>query len=249
MPDLRRLPRLYVDAPLQAGAAVEPSDDQTHYLASVMRLAAGTQVRLFNGRDGEWLATITEINRKRSRVEAAEKLRDQEPLPDIHYLFAPLKHARVDYMAQKATELGAARLIPVLTMHTIARRVNTDRLRANAIEAAEQCNLLAVPEVDEPIELDRLLESWSPERRLIYCDESSSARNPLPALEALAAESPLPPLAVLIGPEGGFSSGEQEMLRSHPAVLPISLGPRIMRADTAAIAALTVVQATCGDWR
>ncbi|WP_342643031.1 16S rRNA (uracil(1498)-N(3))-methyltransferase [Rhodoligotrophos ferricapiens] len=247
--DLRRLPRLYVGASLHPGASIEPSPDQVHYLASVMRLAVGDGVRLFNGRDGEWRAAIIEIGRKRARLETRDQLRAQTDLPNIHYLFAPLKHARIDYVAQKATELGAARLVPVLTAHTIARRVNLERLRANAIEAAEQCNLLSVPEIDAPVELDSLLDHWEGSRRLIYCDESAPSANPLPQLRDLAEKNRDTPLAVLVGPEGGFSPAEQQRLRALPGVIPISLGPRVMRADTAAIAALTLVQATCGDWQ
>ncbi|WP_275406465.1 16S rRNA (uracil(1498)-N(3))-methyltransferase [Rhodoligotrophos defluvii] len=248
--DLRRSPRLYVDAPLAAGAMVELLADQVHYLASVLRLGSGDSVRLFNGRDGEWLSAVAELSRKRGKLEARRQLRRQEGLPDIHYLFAPLKHARLDYMAQKATELGAARLAPVLTAHTVARRVNLDRLRANAVEAAEQCNLLAVPEVVEPQDLSDVLDTWDSSRRLIYCDEAAPLGNSLAALQGLAGPGgPVPPLAVLVGPEGGFSAQEQQRLRAHPDVTAISLGPRVMRADTAAIAALTLVQAACGDWR
>jgi len=249
--DLRRLPRLYLDAPLSAGHEVSPSPDQVHYLFNVMRLKEGDQVRLFNGRDGEWLAQVAEISRKRATLEPVEALRPQTQLPDVHYLFAPLKHARVDYMAQKATELGAARLIPVLTDHTVARRVNVERLQANAVEAAEQCNLLAVPEVTEPEELDRLLDTWDDSRTIVYCDEQAALANPVAALARIApAPGAAPrPLAVLVGPEGGFSDKEQQRLRAHPSVLAIALGPRIMRADTAAIAALALVQAVCGDWQ
>jgi 16S rRNA (uracil1498-N3)-methyltransferase len=249
--DLRRLPRLYLDAPLSAGREVVPNADQAHYLSSVMRLAEGDRVRLFNGRDGEWLAEVVALNRKRGQLLPVECLKPQTALPDLHYLFAPLKHARIDYMAQKATELGAGLLIPVLTDHTVARRVNVERLQANAVEAAEQCNLLAVPEVTEPVELDRLLDGWDEGRTIVFCDEQAPLANPLEALAALApaAGEAARPLAVLVGPEGGFSKREQEMLRAHASVLPISLGPRIMRADTAAIAVLTLVQAACGDWR
>lgn len=249
--DLRRLPRLYLNAPLALEAQIEPSPEQVHYLGTVMRLKDGDQLRLFNGSDGEWLAEIVTMNRKRAVVEPVECLRPQSSLPDVHYLFAPLKHARVDYMAQKATELGAARLIPVLTDHTIVRRVNVERMQANAVEAAEQCNLLAVPQVTEPEELDHLLDTWDERRILIYCDEQAPLANPLAALSAIApaGDATMPPIAVLIGPEGGFSAKEQQRLRQHPSVLAIALGPRIMRADTAAIAALTLVQAACGDWR
>ncbi len=174
-----------------------------------------------------------------------ERLAEPTPPPDIDYVFAPLKHARLDYMAQKATEMGARRLRPVFTDHTVPKRVNTERLRANAIEAAEQCNLVFVPEVLEPVRLDRLLGDWPAERRIIHCDESAEVANPVEALKGI----PEGPLAVLVGPEGGFSDRERKLLHALPFVHRISLGPRIMRADTAAVAALAVVQAVLGDWK
>ena len=224
---------------------VEIDGDQAHYLITVMRVPLRGHVRLFNGRDGEWLAEIVEIPRRRVILRAVELLRRQTSQSDIHYLFAPLKHARVDYLAQKATELGAVRLRPILTERTVARRVNVERLRANAIEAAEQCNLLAIPSVDEPIELIALLDCWPPDRTIIFCDEAGVAAGSLMnSLSSLRSG----PLAVLVGPEGGFSPAEREQLCTSKAVLPVSLGPRIMRADTAAIAALTLVQATLEKW-
>ncbi len=174
-----------------------------------------------------------------------ERLAEPTPPPDIDYVFAPLKHARLDYMAQKATEMGARRLRPVFTDHTVPKRVNMERLRANAIEAAEQCNLVFVPEVLEPVRLDHLLGDWPAERRIIHCDESADVANPVEALKGI----PEGPLAVLVGPEGGFSDRERKLLHSLPFVYRISLGPRIMRADTAAVAALAVVQAVLGDWK
>ena len=243
MTTIARIPRLYVEAPLDAGATVRPERGQCHYLHHVMRLRAGDRVRLFNGRNGEWLCIVTSAG-KRCELTCEEKLADPAPPPDIDYVFAPLKHARLDYMAQKATEMGARRLRPVFTDHTVPKRVNTERLRANAIEAAEQCNLVHVPEVLEPVRLDRLLEDWPEERRIIHCDESAEVANPVEALRELQQG----PLAVLIGPEGGFSDREKRLLRGLPFVHPISLGPRIMRADTAAVAALAIVQAVLGDW-
>ena len=241
---LARVPRLHVEAPLAEGAEVTLERPHCHYLVTVMRLKAGDAVRLFNGRDGEWLCRLTDDGRKRCAAVCSEKLKDPAPPPDIDYVFAPLKAARLDYMAQKATEMGARRLRPVFTDHTVPNRVNLERLKANAIEAAEQCNLVFVPEVLQPQPLMALLETWDPARRIIYCDEAAPVANPVEALKAV----PRGPLAVLIGPEGGFSERERKLLRSLDFVHPISLGPRIMRADTAAVAALAVVQATLGDW-
>ena len=244
MTTLARIPRLHAEARLKAGATVHPDRGQCHYLCHVMRLKEGDRARLFNGRDGEWLCTVTRTG-KNCELTCAEKLADPVPPPDIDYVFAPLKHARLDYMAQKATEMGARRLRPVFTDHTVPKRVNTERLRANAVEAAEQCNLVFVPEVLEPVRLDRLLEDWPQERTIIHCDESAEVANPVEALR----EVPEGPLAVLIGPEGGFSDRERKLLRGLPFVRRISLGPRIMRADTAAVAALAIVQAVLGDWK
>ncbi len=241
---LARVPRLYVEAPLAAGETVALERPQCHYLLNVMRLKAGEAVRLFNGRDGEWLCRIANDSRKRCAAVCEERLKEPAPPPDIDYVFAPLKAARLDYMAQKATEMGVRRLRPVFTDHTVPNRVNLERLKANAIEAAEQCNLVFVPEVLEPQPLMALLEQWDPGRRIVYCDEAAPVANPLEALKAV----PEGPLAVLIGPEGGFSERERTLLRALDFVHPISLGPRIMRADTAAVAALAVVQATLGDW-
>ncbi len=206
--------------------------------------ASGDPVSLFNANDGEWLAYISTVTKKSVEVRIERNTSSVKAPPDIDYLFAPLKHARLDYMVQKATELGARRLRPVITQRTIAERVNLDRMKANAIEAAEQCNLVFVPEVLEPITLAKALASWEPTRRLIYCDETASVTNPIEALKSLT-----PPAAVLVGPEGGFTIEERQHLKSLPFVTAISLGPRIMRADTVAIAALALVQAAIGDWK
>ncbi len=242
---LARVPRLHVRAPLSAETEVALERPQCHYLVTVMRLKTGDAVRLFNGRDGEWLCRLLGDSRKRCSAICTEKLKDPAPPPDIDYVFAPLKAARLDYMAQKATEMGVRRLRPVFTDHTVPSRVNRERLEANVIEAAEQCNLVFVPEVMAPQPLGALLEQWDPARHIIYCDEAAPVANPLQALKAV----PAGPLAVLVGPEGGFSERERRRLRALECVHPISLGPRIMRADTAAVAALAVVQATLGDWR
>ncbi|MDQ0316540.1 16S rRNA (uracil(1498)-N(3))-methyltransferase [Amorphus orientalis] len=241
-------PRLHVDAPLAEGGSVALDAGRTNYLRNVLRLAEGAEVLLFNGSDGEWRARIAKVAKKASELTCVERTREQEKLPDLVYLFAPLKHARLDYMVQKAVEMGAGRLAPVFTQHTQATRINLERMRANVVEAAEQCGVIAVPEVCEPAKLERVIDGWSadePGRRLIVCDESAPVGSPIETLLALTPG----PLGLLIGPEGGFSREEREMLLGHEAVVPVSLGPRILRADTAAVAALAVVQAACGDWR
>lgn len=236
-------PRLYVETSLLNGAEFALEKEQGHYLVHVLRLVSGDAVALFNAHDGEWLAYITTVTKKSVEVRIERNTAAMQAPPDIDYLFAPLKHARLDYLVQKATELGARRLRPVITQRTIAERVNLERMKANAIEAAEQCNLVFVPEIMEPVSLAKALASWDPTRRLIYCDETASVANPVEALKNLKA-----PAAVLVGPEGGFTNEERAHLTSLPFVTAISLGPRIMRADTVAIAALAVVQATLGDW-
>ena len=235
--------RLFVDQELSAGAEVALSAEQSHYLGTVLRIAAGDTVHIFNGRDGEYLAHVAQVL-KRSIVLRCEILRsDAKPPPDIDYLFAPLKHTRLDYLVQKATELGARRLRPVITSRTIAERVNLDRMRANVVEAAEQCNLVYVPEVLEPQSLNQVIRQWADGRALIYCDEVAQQADPVIALQALAL-----PAAILVGPEGGFTIEERTMLKALPYVTALSLGPRIMRADTAAVAILALTQAVLGDW-
>ena len=241
---LKRTPRVYVEAPLAAGQEVPLDKAQGHYLGNVMRLRAGDQVRLFNGHDGEWLCTISEVSKRGGNLLAETQTRQQSSVPDIHLLFAPLKHARLDYMVQKATELGAALLQPVLTEFTNVTRIKQERMQANAVEAAEQCNLLAVPQTLPPERLTKVLEGWDPNRRLIFCDEAAEVASPLSVLQDL----PDGPTALLIGPEGGFSPAERDLLLSQPYVTAISLGPRVMRADTAATAALALLQAVHGDW-
>ncbi len=240
-----RSPRLFLDADLADGATVPLAREQANYLLKVLRLGSGDTVLVFNGRDGEWLAGI-EVSGKRSASLILERqTRAQAGGPDLHYLFAPLKRSRLDYMVQKATEMGVARLQPVLTRHTVAERVNGERMRANVIEAAEQCGILRVPAVAAPERLDKVLASWNASRRLIFCDEGAPIADPIAALRELAPG----PLAVLIGPEGGFASEERDALIALPFVTRIAMGPRIMRADTAAVAALTLVNAVLGDWR
>lgn len=239
-----KLPRLFVDAPLRAGAEIALAPAQAHYLINVLRCKSSESVLVFNGKDGEWRARL-EVSRKTAALCIEQLIRPQQAGPDLHYLFAPLKRARLDYMAQKATELGVSRLIPVLTRRTVPERVNRERLLANAVEAAEQCGILHVPEVSAPQKLGDVLTDWDMKRALIYADEQAPQASPLAALAPLTPG----PLAVLIGPEGGFEQEEREQLRRLPFVLPISLGPRVMRADTAAVAALSLINATLGDWR
>jgi 16S rRNA (uracil1498-N3)-methyltransferase len=245
MPDYDfRSPRLFVEAPLRQGAEVPLNAAQSHYLGTVLRLKSGGRVLVFNGRDGEWEGSLVAAKRA-SLVRVTGRTRGQSAAADLHYLFAPLKAARLDYMVQKAVEMGVSRLCPVLTRHSQVARVNSERMRANAIEAAEQCGVLSVPEVNEPIALARLLPEWDATRRLVFCDESAETSDPIAALSGL----PRSPLAVLIGPEGGFAEEERESLLKLPNVVRLALGPRILRADTAAVAALTLVQAVLGDWR
>jgi 16S rRNA (uracil1498-N3)-methyltransferase len=246
LPDMPSKPqRLFVKPQLIAKAEIALEPPQAHYLINVLRCKTGDEVLLFNGRDGEWRGVLSAATKKRATVVVEERTRPQSEGPDLHYLFAPLKRARVDYMAQKATELGASLLQPVLTRRTMAERVNTSRLLANAVEAAEQCGILRVPDVREPEKLPRLLERWDEARLLVYADEAASVSSPLAALGKERGR----PLAVLIGPEGGFEAEERALLLGQPYVLPISLGPRVMRADTAAVAALALVNAVLGDWR
>ena len=245
MPDSAPRHRLHVTAGLGPGLTVDLDKAQAHYLGNVLRLPAGAEVGLFNGRDGEWRGRIASLAKARGSVTLEDQLRPQVPEPDLWLCFAPIKRARIDLVAEKASELGASVLQPIFTRRTIVTRVNGERLRANALEAAEQCERLTVPEVREPVALDRLLAAWPADRRLLLCDESGTAR---PAADALAQPTP-GPWAVMIGPEGGFAPGTFAALRRLPGLLAVSLGPRLLRADTAAIAALTLWQAWLGDWR
>ena len=240
--------RLFVRASLAEGAEIALDAKQANYLVNVLRLSSGDSVLVFNGADGEWRTTLAPSGRKTWHLTATEQTRPQPPAPDLHYLFAPLKHARLDYMVEKAVEMGAGRLRPVLTRHTQVTRINRDRMEANAIEAAEQCGILSIPAIDEPAGLADVLSRWpaeEPGRRLVFCDEGEEGGDPVATLSALAPS----PLAVLIGPEGGFAEDERATLRAAPFVTAISLGPRVLRADTAAVAALAIVQAAVGDWR
>ncbi len=243
--------RLYVRAPLAEGAAVELAADQAHYLRNVLRLAPGEAIALFNGRDGEWAARIEAIAKNRATLTVERRTREQRPEPDLWLAFAPIKRARIDFTAQKATELGVSLLWPVLTRHTMVDRVNTDRLAANAVEAAEQSERLTVPEVREPVALEQLIDAWPGDRPLVLCDESGAGGGIPGIAEALSAAGPemRRRAGFVIGPEGGFADAELDRLRSLPFVTAVGLGPRLLRADTAALAALAVWQAVAGDWR
>jgi 16S rRNA (uracil1498-N3)-methyltransferase len=239
-----RSPRLFVEAPLHEGQTVELERDQSNYLGNVLRLGTGDAVLVFNGRDGEWRARIA--GRKRADSLTLEsRTRPQDRLPDLAYVFAPLKHARLDYMVQKAVEMGASSLQPVLTRFAQVARVNGERMRANVIEAAEQCGILSLATVQDPVPLDRFISSRNPERLLLFCDEAAEVVDPLAALRQTTAAG----VDVLVGPEGGFADEERALLLRQPQILRLSLGPRILRADTAAVAALTLVQAALGDWK
>ena len=239
-----KMQRLFVPHDLAAGTAFDASPEQGHYLTHVLRMAEGAELLVFNGRDGEWLARIAERTKKAMRLEAVEQTRPQPATPDLVYCFAPLKQGRLDYLVQKAVEMGAGVLQPVVTQHTQVAKPGVERLKANVVEAAEQCGVLAVPEVREAQKFERLLGEWDAGRRLIFCDEDFSTNNPLPALRGIAEKK----IGLLVGPEGGFSEDERRTLRALPFVTAIPLGPRILRADTAAVAALAVIQATLGDW-
>ena len=256
-----RSPRLYVTDALKQGGEVTLEKPQAHYLTNVLRLKPGQRVLAFNGKDGEWAAALAGEG-KRVTLKLAEQTREQPGQPDLHYLFAPIKHERLDYMVQKAVEMGVSRLQPVLTQHTQVQRVNVERMRANAVEAAEQCGVLSIPEIVEPMTLARALAARKQERLLVFCDEDAEVKDPVRALadarEAPATALPLTmagtgsgpqPIALLIGPEGGFSEEERAAVLKLTNIVRLALGPRILRADTAAVAALALVQAVLGDWK
>ena len=246
MPQLDfRSPRLFVDAPLAAGETVALAPSQSNYLGNVLRLSAGGTILVFNGRDGEWQASIAGRKRPDS-LHIVARTRPQDRLPDLAYVFAPLKHARLDYMVQKAVEMGAASLQPVLTRFTQVARVNGERMRANVVEAAEQCGILSIATVAEPVTLERYLNQREARRLLVFCDEAADVANPVQALQN--GKTVANGVDLLIGPEGGFAEDERALLSRQPLVVRVSLGPRILRADTAAVAALALVQAALGDW-
>ena len=236
--------RLFVPNDLSAGAGVVPTVDQSRYLTSVMRLSVGAELLLFNGRDGEWRATLVEATKRGCLLKAEEQTRPMRLGPDLDLIVAMVKRGRVETIVEKAAELGARRVRLTITRRTNVDFVKLGRLDAIAMEAAEQTGRLDVPEVADPEKLDKILDGWDPARRLVFCDEGGDAK---PAIEALAGTSD--PAAILIGPEGGFAPEERERLRGFSFVTPVSLGPRILRADTAAISAMTLWQAAAGDWR
>jgi len=234
--------RLYVDQPLGEGQMVPLSREQAHYLFGVMRLQAGAVLSLFNGRDGEWDGEVIEAGKRGGVLACRAQTRTLQLPPDLWLLFAPIKKARTDFIVEKATEMGAARIVPVVTDFTNSERVRVDRLQAHAVEAAEQCGGTFVPEVAEPLKLERVLADWPEERHLMFCDEALVG-----AGQVLGAAGK-GPWAILIGPEGGFSDAERVKLRGLPFAHAVSLGPRILRTDTAAVAAMTIWQQALGDW-
>lgn len=234
--------RLYVDHPLGQGQSVPLTREQAHYLFGVMRQGVGDAVALFNGRNGEWLAEVAEAGKRGGILAVQTQLKPLQMPPDLWLCFAPIKKARTDFIVEKAAEMGAARIIPVQTEFTNSERIRQDRLQAHAVEAAEQCGGTFVPEVAELQKLSRLLDHWPADRQLMFCDEAEVG-----AGKTLSEAGP-GPWAILIGPEGGFSGAERARLSALPFSHVVSLGPRVLRADTAAVAALTVWQQALGDW-
>jgi 16S rRNA (uracil1498-N3)-methyltransferase len=236
-----RTPRLFVDRPLEAKTVLDLDRNQANYLRNVLRLGPGDRVLVFNGRNGEWAATLR--SGKRPALDLAELTRPQYRANDIRYAFAPLKHARLDYIVQKAVEMGASTLLPVITQHTQVSRVNLERMRANVVEAAEQCGILNIAGVAEPVALTVFLRDREPSRLLVFCDEDAEQADPITALRSAPVHSGID---VLIGPEGGFAETERQSLLEAPAIVRLSLGPRILRADTAGVAALALIEAAFG---
>lgn len=240
-----KLQRLFVPHDLGPGSTFEADRAQSHYLAHVLRMQEGAELLVFNGRDGEWRARVASVSKKGVKLAVEHAERPQPAAPDLVYAFAPLKVGRMDYMVQKAVEMGAGVLQPVVTQHTQMAKPPVDRMQANMVEAAEQCGVLSIPLLRPSVRLDQLLAGWEKDRRLVFCDESAGTDSPLAALAAVEEEK----IGVLVGPEGGFSDEERRLLAAQPFVTAIPLGPRILRADTAAVAALALVQAVLGDWR
>ena len=241
--------RLYVEHPLGQGQSVPLSRDQANYLFNVMRLQPGAMVALFNGADGEWQTEVVQAGKRGGVLLCREQSAPQRMPPDLWLLFAPIKKARTDFIVEKAAEMGAARILPVQSEFTNAERVRQDRLQAHAVEAAEQCGGVFVPPVEGLQKLDRVLADWPETRALVFCDEGlAGGASPLAGLRAHAEAVGPGGAAILIGPEGGFSDAERARLASMPQAVPVALGPRVLRADTAAVAALTAVQLAWGDW-
>lgn len=253
------IPRLYIDASLEADAVAPLSAAQAHYLKNVLRRDAGESILLFNGRDGEFAAEIIEMKKKGGLAKVVSRTRDQESEPDLHLLFAPVKRGALETIVQKAVEIGVARLTPIITERTITPKVNVERLKAIAVEAAEQCGRLTAPKIAAPAKLASIIDAWPEDRLMMFCDEAGDDETQewggrrgraLPVLEALKVVDSAPKgWSVLTGPEGGFTLEERAALRAKAFVVSVTLGPRILRADTAAIAALTLWQAALGDWR
>ncbi len=246
-----RAPRLHLDQPLAAGTRLMLDGPQVNYLRNVLRLKPGAPVLAFNGRDGEWRTVIADGGKRALVLTVEERNRAQTPALDLHYWFAPLKHARLDYVVQKAVEMGVSRLQPVITQHAQVARLNLERMRANTIEAAQQCGILTLPEIAPPLGFDGVIAARDPARLLVFCDEDAEGEDPVAALAGARPAAPADPpaLAVLVGPEGGFAAAERAALLRLPNVVRLALGPRILRADTAAVAALALVQGVLGDWR
>lgn len=236
--------RLYVQHDLREGASLSLESDQAHYVQHVLRHKAGESLRLFNNHNGEWLARIDHLHKKKAELLVTEQLSAPLAVPDVWVLFAPIKYGKIDFLMQKVTELGAARIQPVMTDHTIVHRINYERLHANAVEAAQQCERTHIPEITEAVNLPQLLAEWPEDRTLIYADESGSGE---PASVLYAGDKPQK-WAILIGPEGGFSSAEHALIQKQKYAKPIGLGPRILRADTAALTLLAITQCAWGDW-
>jgi 16S rRNA (uracil1498-N3)-methyltransferase len=241
-----KAPRLFLDHPLAAGARIGLDRAQANYLLNVLRLTTGDSVLVFNGRDGEWRAELAVEGRKAADLVAVERVREQTVPVDLIYLFAPLKHARLDYLVQKAVEMGVGALRPVFTRRTQSSRVNLERMRANAVEAAEQCGILAIPDILAETDLASAIRALEPDRLVVFCDEDAPVSNPVEALSQ--AGNNIAKIAVIVGPEGGFTDEERALVSGHERCVRVSLGPRILRADTAAVASLALVQAVLGDW-
>ena len=236
-------PRLFVETPLSQGQNLRLDGAQAHYLISVMRLKQGAPLKMFDNQTGEWLAEVSHVAKRDLTLSVTQHLRPLEPVPDLWLLAAPIKKARIDMVAEKACELGVSLYRPVITRRTIIERLNLDRLRAHMVEAAEQCGRTALPELGEPVKLTALLKDWPVERHLFFADENGGA--PF----AKAARTHPGPAAILIGPEGGFDASERDAIRAHPQCIPVSLGPRILRAETAALAAISLWMSSAGDWQ
>ncbi len=240
--------RLFTPEPLSEALELTLDKEQSHYLATVMRKRVNDEILVFNGRDGEFGAAIIDTNKRAIQLRIGVQTREQASEPDVWLAFAPIKKARLDFIAQKATELGVSHMIPVMTRRTIVDRVKTDRMHANAVEAAEQCERLNIPTIGEPVKFNNLMKDWPEDRMIMFCDEDLSGKDAYTALRGAAAEAPHHKWAIIVGPEGGFDDSERETIKGNSNTVTVSLGPRVLRADTAAMAAITLWQAAIGDW-